>query len=618
MANIPTPDSIDSTKTKLQTAARRVGAYTTPTAVDIPEAPQTNSFNQLSAALSSIQPSLRQAITYVETEQTEADKAAAIIQSEKDHAETVKGINARNIPDGARPTYLHAYQVNRSKLNAERGVQLERESYYSPENAELRASDDPNAMADFHAKFKEGYDKAVGLDTYSDLERAKSKYGETLAAGFQSLNLAHLSYRVGEREKLGEQTVGNLMVTRIESMTSGKQPHEWDKASIGKMLTDVGYNQTTGQVTYGGMDGSKFSKTMTDSIVATAVSQGDASILEIAEHIQTSPGSYLAGTKYHREKSAAARDHIATSRWHEDERERIKSERRGAGIESNAEAEARSAETRARHEAEYVQREKQLKAQGRALDRSELVDLEATAIMKLHSVDGDMHSTEVVGHMKNLARIDPQAYQHMETFLQRSRSKQEGDASDRMYTNLRADLSNDPAKFDKSRIVAASNAGQLTSGQVSSLFDDAERSQKAAKEYPVLHSALINGLRSDLKGAIGTNPLSEFGEGRLQQNKGAAELNGLAVSFMQSHPEASEWELHQALEPHIERISRKYNKDLDKELTDAKTDEETKLQVAKAERQQREIQWADQQEAAGKKPLTTAEKRLALKNKGAK
>jgi hypothetical protein len=615
MANIPTPDSIDSTKTKLQTAARRVGTYTTPTAVDIPEAPQTNSFNQLSAALSSIQPSLRQAITYVETEQTEADKAAAIIQSEKDHAETVKGINARNIPDGARPTYLHAYQVNRSKLNAERGVQLMREEYYSPENAALRADDNPEAMSEFQMKFREKYDKAVGLDTYSDLERAKSKYGETLAAGFQSLNLAHLSYRVGEREKLGEQTVGNLMVTRIESATAGKQPHEWDKAAIGKLLADVGYNQTTGQVTYGGMDGSKFSKTMTDSIVATAVSQGDASILEIAEHIQTSPGSYLAGTKYHREKSAAARDHIATSRWHEDERERMKAERRGAGVESNAEAEARAAQTYERLEQEHVLREKQMKSQGRALEKAELVEIETRAIMELHAVAGDLHSPQVIGRMKNLSKIDSSAYSTMETFLQRARAHQEGEASDKTYTELRASLSSDPEKFDPMRIVQASNANKLTSGQVSSLFDDHDRARKASKESPILHTPFVNELRADLRGIIGTNPLGEVGEGRNQQNKAVLEFNVLLTSFMKSHPDAGEWEITQALQPHIERIGRRYNKDLNDTMTRSETKEKNDRlhEQQAAARRELEAQWAEP-----KKMMTTADKRAALKAKGVK
>ena len=523
------------------------------------------------------------------------------------------------LPLGASPVYKDAVREHQLGAAADRRKQTLSEAYYNTdEGAAVRNSDKVEDFNAFVAKFNANYDlgvlhDAAGEKVYTDLDIHRSKYADRAEQDTNSLYREHLHYRVAETEKLAEETAGLRTTRAIEAGLDAGESHATIAATIGKLFRDP----VTGLVTHG-MKPSRQSEITVDAVVDAAMARNDIKILGMLDSVSThAPGMLLSGTSYARKKVEAARSHITQEVWMEGERNRTMAERRGAGIATDPEAEQRAKETRERHEAEYSVKVKQLAQTSNALDRAAQAEPEQAAIIQHLANGASAFDHEVVGHMKNLAKVDPTAGQHMMVFLQGQQLKQKTANDEKAtlstYTRLRADLSNDPSKFDRGRIILESNRGNLTAGQVSSLFENAESQGKAAREFPILQSDLIKAMRTDIRAASMTNPLDEFGAGRLRADAASSEFNDLVLDYVRTHPEAGAYEISKAMRPEVERLARRHNAELNQTMTQTETKAANdKLHAEQAAAKvKRETEYAQPSQ-----PLTTAQKREALKKKG--
>ena len=580
MADLTTPDSVFSqdyrTRSNLQPAAHPVSVYQGGTRDGVAEPVQTNSYAQLGSALEKFAGGTGvQLTTAIGKKQAEDDLVAGQAASERMQKENVKQIDEavrlKIIPQGASPVYLQALAENHLAYAADKKRQSLNAAYWSPENADLRASNDSSKFHEFVTKHNAEFDQSTLLDKhgapmYSDLDMHRAKYADKTREAVNSVYGQHLQYRVSENERAGEEVAGLRTAQAITEGLDSGHSHAQIAANIGSIYRDP----QTGLVIHG-MQASKQSQITTDAVVSAAVERRDAKVLDLLQETKTNGNSTLAGTTYAKKQVETARLHIANETWMEGERSRIQAERRGAGIQSDPEAEARAKETRDRNESEYAVKVKQLAHQGSSLDKAVQAEPEQSAIMKHLANGSSAFDPEVIGHLKNLVKIDPTAGQQMLTFIQTQQAKQKSAVDEQStlhtYTRLRADLSNDPATFNRGRIIQEANQGHLTAGQVSSLYENAEAATKAHSDFPVLQSELIKTMRTDIRAASMTNPLDEFGSGRLRADAAANEFNDLVLDFVKTHPTAGAYEISKAMRPEVERLARKHNAELDTNIT---------------------------------------------------
>ena len=567
MADITTPDSVFSqdyrTRSNLQPAAHPVSVYQGGTRDDVAEPIQTNSYSQQGDALTKFAGTTGLELTKAAAKQrAEDDLVAGQAASEKMQKANVQkldeAVSRGIIPAGASPAFLQSLRENQLAYASDKRKASLATAYAAPEQADLRASSDPAKFNAFIAKHDEEFDKTHLLDEhgaprYTDLDMHRAQYDEKARVATNALYGQHLSYRISENEKDAEEVAGLRTTQAITEGLDSGHSHAQIAANIGSIYRDP----QTGLVIHG-MQASKQSQITTDAVVSAAVERRDAKVLDLLQETKTNGNSTLAGTTYAKKQVETARLHIANETWMEGERSRIQAERRGAGIQSDPEAEARAKETRDRNESEYAVKVKQLAHQGSSLDKAVQAEPEQSAIMKHLANGSSAFDPEVIGHLKNLVKIDPTAGQQMLTFIQTQQAKQKSAVDEQStlhtYTRLRADLSNDPATFNRGRIIQEANQGHLTAGQVSSLYENAEAATKAHSDFPVLQSELIKTMRTDIRAASMTNPLDEFGSGRLRADAAANEFNDLVLDFVKTHPTAGAFEISKAMRPEVERL----------------------------------------------------------------
>lgn len=603
MADIQTPDSIGAlprSRTELVPGAKSLSVYQGGTRNDVAEPAQTNSYSQLGAALSTFAGStgveLTKAAATAKAEDDLIAGQAASDQMQKRNIRSLSEAAAKGIiPAGANPAFLQATREQNLMYVADKRRLSLATAYASPEAASVRDSSDPAVFNAFVQKHDATFDKAYLLDAggapiYSDLDFHRAQYGPKAAHATNQLYGQHLSYRISENEKAAEETAGLRTSQAIADGLDYGHSHAQIAANIGAIYRDP----QTGLVTHG-MDASKQTQMTVDSIVAAAVERKDASVLDILSVSKTNGNSTLAGTTPAKKAVQPARQLIANLVWQEQERNRVQAERRGAGVGTFPEAEARAKEIRDRSEQEYMVKVKQLSHQGITLDKAVQAEPEQAAIMKHLANGSSAFDEEVIGHLKNLTAIDHVAGQQMMTFVQTQQAKQKSavDESSTLhtYTRLRADLSNDPSKFDRGRIVQEANQGHLTAGQVSSLYENAESAAKAHAEFPVLQSDLIKTMRTDIRAASMTSQLDEFGSGRLRADAATNEFNDIVLDFVKTHPTAGAYEISKAMRPELERLSRRHNPELDQTMT------QTESKAANEQLHQEQAQAKAQREA---------------------
>src|SRR5437016_10014211 len=165
MADIQTPDSIDqfrTNRTKLEPGARNVSVYQGGTKADVPEPPQTNSYSQLGDALSKFAGTTGVALTgYATKIREENDLIAGKAASEAMQKKNIQGIDEAVkqglFPAGASPVFLQALRENQLGYAADKQRQSLQAAYWSDENADLRASNDPEKFNAFVKQHNESF-----------------------------------------------------------------------------------------------------------------------------------------------------------------------------------------------------------------------------------------------------------------------------------------------------------------------------------------------------------------------------------------------------------------------------------------------------------------------------
>jgi hypothetical protein len=606
--NLSVPDSIKNqnfrVSTNLEPAANPISVYAAPTPRDMAPPPQQNALGQLAHGLSVLQPTLQHFAIEEQKKREDEDLIAGKAASEEMQKRNVTDINEAVkqgiIKAGQSPVFLQSLRENQLAHSLDRHEKEIRAAYWSDDNADLRASNDMTRFDEFVAKHREGFDNEI-QGQYTTLDMARAKYAERTRDVAQSLYSEHLQYRIGENEKAGEEVAG---LRTTDAINKGLD-NGWDHKQIADTVNAIYRDPNTGLVT-AGMKGSKQSQLTVDAVVGIAIERRDPKVLGILDQASTSsPGNLLSGTQYAKKAIEAAKLHITQEVYMEQERSRQAAERRGAGIATDPEVEARAKETRDRNEAEYALKVKQMSHAGSVLDKAVQAEPEQSAIMKHLANGSSAFDPEVIDHMKKLADIDPSAYQQMATYVQGQQLKQktEGDAKVQLqtYSQLRSDLSSDPSKFDRGRIIAAANQGHLTAGQVSSLYDDADKQAAAFKEFPILQSSLVTQMRTDLRAATMKSPMDEFGEGRLRADKAGNEFNDMVLDYVKTHPQAGAYEISKAMRPEVERLSRLNNQELGQSMAQAEESVKTQEQVRKATEQTRQIQQLDKATSPGQK-----------------
>lgn len=551
------------------------GLYMMPTIQRIPDAPTENMAGQLANALSSIQPTLTNVTSQMVTEEKRREEAEAYAVVQAAQAKNVEDLKEAQIkgliPDGAAPNFIRAVHTSALKLSGERATSSLQDAYSQADD--VRNSDDPNAFDQFISKWKatrikvdmEGED---GKPRYTAVEIHGARYYEQIDHTVAALKSQHVAHRVSEREKLATQTAGDLVQTRLDAAFD----HTVDPPDFKKVAASLNaaFYDPTGLVQYGGMRASKANEILAESIITKAISAGDESILEVAKFIGPNETASLANTKIFRDKAEAARQHIATSKWMNEERDRKRAEYKGQGLDSLEAVEARAREDRARVMEQYATEKMHREQYAKQVQKHEAVEPEIKAIIRLHAINGDTTSKEIRDSLKVIAGADPDAYRQMVNWLQtegRQSKVVDEKTSLQTFTKLRAQISDDPTKFDSRLIVKEANAGHITAGQVSDLFNHVDSVKKQAREFPLMQSPLIQGLRQDLRGAVGQGPLDDFGVGRLRSDQAAAELNGLIAGYLRSHKNATEYDLYEAIQPMVEKLARKHSPDLNESLS---------------------------------------------------
>lgn len=318
-----TPDTISGKNnlatpfTDLQPKAQPFSVYEKPVTAPVADAQTHNNYLNLAHALGELEPTLIQGVGYLtdiddKRQQGEAAAAANKAAQDKNITDIKSAMNAGLLPAGASPIFIKAWKETYLKLRGEQSQTAMKEAYYS--NDELRNSDDPEAFNKFATDWRQKFlSEAIGSNQYTGQEVANSKINEQVQSHLMSLHNEHITFRVGERERMGRESAQNLAQSRIDKVFAGDFWNiNWDDA--GQQVADVWYSKANGLSEAGGFRKSFATADMTDSIIAAAKARGDARILELAKHIKT-PGGNLAGTAIWREKAQNAAEHIASEQY---------------------------------------------------------------------------------------------------------------------------------------------------------------------------------------------------------------------------------------------------------------------------------------------------------------
>lgn len=565
--------------------------FAPPSTFQIPDAPAENAYIQLARGLQVLNPALSQVAGQVvsEQERREQEEAyAAIQQRQIKNVQDLKEAQRQGlIRDGGSPNFIRSLNANVLRLSGESASGSLTDAYYAADD--VRNSDDPAKFDQFVNEWRQARNKADLFDKdnkaqFTAWEIHASDYHQTIENTIKSIRNQHVAHRVSEREKLAHETAGNLIQVRLDAAFDNAVETP-DLSKVAADLNAVFYSPA-GQVAYGGMRPSKANEILADAIITKAMSAGDASILEVANHIGPDAKTTLAGTRVFREKAEIARQHIATSRWMNEERDRKRAEYRGLGIENPDQVEERFRADRARVMETYASEKLHREQYAKTIQRHEAVEPEVKAIVRLHSLNGDTTSKEIRDHLRQIAQVDPDAYRSITNWLQ-TEGRQARTVDERTalqtFTRLRAAISDDPHKFDSRQILKEANAGHITAGQVNELYGQVDSAKKQAREFPLMSSQLVQSLRSDLRGAVGQGPMDDFGVGRIRADQATADLNGLIAGYLRSHPRATEYELYEAIQPHVEKLARKHSADLNESLTAQENARDPKRQQLEAQ-----------------------------------
>ena len=597
------PDDIGGEKRQLHPAVQGVSQFQQASVADVPNAPTDNSAWQLGRALSQLGGTGIQAVQYTKQVYDERDTSEGEVAGQKlAQQKNIKDINQAvaegKLPAGASPTFLFATKANFLRMRGEQMQMDMRKAYY---NSPVRNSDDPDAYTKWYADY---YDKNLqgvlndkdGNPLYSSLEVSKSKILERVMDGGRAVEQEHLAHRISEREKLAYQEAGALLGTVLESdLNTGKNLEVYDAPKYQKVadrLWDVFNNPDTGYVSVGGLDKSKASQLLQDTIVAKAAAEKNVDVLKLGDHIIT-PGGQLSKTSSFKEKVQLTREHIAGQ---EDRELRMKilmadTVLYGKSLDESLEI---------RKQNHTILQDEKNRAKLVYTYKAAMNDIpfkpDAQQSAKLNAYIDDMKgrglATEAVEYLQDRERAS--------TLLTAKGTQREQDlAVSRIYEAIKF---NPTDTVGNTRMVSKALRNELISGEnyrylVGQVH---ETEQTDPKTRRLLDSPGVKRLESRVENSAIKDPNHPLGDEQIYAAHAGHDFRTMARGFLKANPNAGEFELEDYMAKASRAIAEKYNDTLkdtrmQREETDKKNQETIKmsLQLQKAEEETRIIKSLD-------------------------
>lgn len=591
MANLETPDSIARSltvsKTNLVPGAKGLSVYQGGTRDDVAPPPQDNTLMQLGRALSGFSATTGvKATAYMTEIAKEQDLSEGAVKAQeiaKDKTiKSLKEAQAKGlIPDGASPNYLFAAAANFLKLQGEQAQVRWREDYYA--NSTLRNSDEPGAYERAFAEWQQNYDKTIlqdasGKPMYTSLEIFKSNYNERLLDGGRAVEQEHIAHRISERERIAEENTSTLIATRIDQLAGSgpqlKASENLNYEGIARAMVDVGYSSKTGATAVGGMNKSKFSVMLQDAVLAKAMSEKRADLLQIADHIQT-PGGRLSDTTRFKEKAQQAKEHIA-SQLYVEERHREQ--------QAMNDSEGTLAE-RARIHGEQYRETYHDAVKRRLVNNFENLALDFPSIIHMTPEQRGQQAKAI----EQMRAVDPKAANAFEQHLVMAREHFETAENKKIFPLNEMGLHNNmllapgtPAT--NGMIDQALRDKAIGGSEWLRLRADSDRMGQAKMKFAhVLDDEFYKNLEREVGRATYNNPGEPFGAAATEVASAKFEFRKAAVQYMMQNPEAAKDPLSvaAAMEPMVKAIAQRHNGTMKELMDQEKAQAETRQLVIK-------------------------------------
>jgi len=290
MASFAANNRLLGASTRIETAARIVDPYFPPTPLTQPSYAQieTPGLARLAEGLSNVAPQLMRAMQ-VETEEFRKEETlAAVADRQQSMMNYADAVSSGEIPAGASPYYVKAYQEEDGRLSANRyKAWLELDSDWQA--FATRDFDDEELAAAALSEFV-GLKRAEFLDMQGEVPDSWIIGFRSQSAGVENaLATDMIAARTEENERKFTTAVENRIT---QSLLVGETPEE-----IGASLTAIS-SESIGQF---GLDGTEFNNLVTDVVVANAQAaavDGNYDLarqhLAVLQNIQTNEGP-LAG-----------------------------------------------------------------------------------------------------------------------------------------------------------------------------------------------------------------------------------------------------------------------------------------------------------------------------------
>jgi hypothetical protein len=265
----------------------------------------TNPAIELAKALESVRPSLSRWASEESYKEGKRWTAEEIAKGQKAYAENrqkfKEAVDQGMIPAGASPHFRRGYRQAELRNLGFTYDQRLREAYAQ---SAVVNSDDPEALSQFMAEFRQGFMQESIGDAYDDIDVAEALLPQIERS--QSV----LAQRLVE-QRIRSVEEGYARAFEEEAFVTldqfAAQDGEFDvPAAAGVLQTRLN------DAIANGMNKTQANKTLVDSVVNKAIDAGDMSLLDVLDEIQAGPGGKLGNTGYARSKREVAENQITT------------------------------------------------------------------------------------------------------------------------------------------------------------------------------------------------------------------------------------------------------------------------------------------------------------------
>lgn len=596
-SQLPTPDSISARQiqtqyTDLDPAAKAMSEFQGATLVD-PAAPyQTSMFTQLGNALKDLNPALSNVgVEYAKVRDAEAEAKAIRLKTENPEMLLAQAVSRGNLPAGASPAFIRAFNMTDLKTKAQ---QFNGALYKAYDESGLAGVDDPAAFDNFATKFRADYWKNAtqnekGIQVYTDLEIEKSQFGQMIDNHVGALRGQHVQHRVAERTQQGLEAASNLAGTHLDEMflipQRDRNLKEW-----ARKMTDSFDHPVTG-ITTAGISYTARNQALVDQVANKIAETGDMTLAEILDHIPTSQGNFLAGTKYAREKMKHVTDAVVAEKYREEtqawqHRERTSLEAVGLGPEAQARIKAqdekRKLEIQKRQDRDYEHSYFMAQKAERAAFIDQTADAKTSYILKGLEL-GDLGergkwTAKYVKHFDWMRDHAPKEWEALNTYIQNYR-KEKGayvptPESIKLEAVLRSEMSLHPESFRPTRILRHINEGTISPDGGKALWDDWDRI-KVHVDHPFMQNEEFQQTLKRAGRAAQQDAGDEYGGGAVRAEQATAQMRRLAYAWLENNPEGSFKDFNDAMSRNVDVILQDYATEYAKDREREKTRKET-------------------------------------------